>query len=172
MWGKLRDVDGWVRNRLRYCIWKDWKKPERKRKSLIRLGVDQHHAYAWPNAQMWLGHRSKSHPEHHDHSVPSGQTRLRSPARSLPESRSTPQRTAVYEARLVYPERSRRVQWCERRTPSLSSGGAAYSIGLSFYSTPFFAPFVSNNSIMSADSALSNAVLFPCLAFISAPWSM
>jgi len=47
MWGKLRDVDGWVRNRLRYCIWKDWKKPERKRKSLIRLGVDQDHAYAW-----------------------------------------------------------------------------------------------------------------------------
>ena len=36
-----------VRNRLRYCIWKDWKKPERKRKSLIRLGVDQDHAYAW-----------------------------------------------------------------------------------------------------------------------------
>jgi group II intron reverse transcriptase/maturase len=47
MWGKLREVDGWVRNRLRYCIWKDWKKPERKRKNLIRLGVDQHHAYAW-----------------------------------------------------------------------------------------------------------------------------
>ncbi|MBX2983349.1 MAG: hypothetical protein KF843_11800 [Flavobacteriales bacterium] len=47
MTGKLRDVDGWVRNRLRYCIWKDWKKPERKRKNLIRLGVDQHHAYAW-----------------------------------------------------------------------------------------------------------------------------
>lgn len=47
MSGKLRDVDGWVRNRLRYCIWTDWKKPERKRKNLIRLGVDQHHAYAW-----------------------------------------------------------------------------------------------------------------------------
>jgi RNA-directed DNA polymerase len=45
--GKLRDVDGWVRNRLRYCIWHDWKKPERKRKNLIRLGVDQEHAYAW-----------------------------------------------------------------------------------------------------------------------------
>ena len=27
--GKLRDLDGWVRNRLRYCIWADWKKPER-----------------------------------------------------------------------------------------------------------------------------------------------
>lgn len=47
IYGKLRDVDGWLRNRLRYCIWTDWKKPERKRKNLIRLGVDQDHAYAW-----------------------------------------------------------------------------------------------------------------------------
>jgi len=45
--GKLREVDMWLRNRLRYCIWHDWKKPERKRKNLIRLGVDQNHAYAW-----------------------------------------------------------------------------------------------------------------------------
>lgn len=45
--GKLRDIDSWIRNRLRYCIWKNWKKPERKRKNLIRLGVDQDHAYAW-----------------------------------------------------------------------------------------------------------------------------
>ena len=45
--GKLKKVDEWLRNRLRYCIWKDWKKPERKRKNLIRLGVDPDHAYAW-----------------------------------------------------------------------------------------------------------------------------
>jgi len=45
--GKLGDTDSWLRNRLRYCIWHDWKKPERKRKNLIRLGVDQDHAYAW-----------------------------------------------------------------------------------------------------------------------------
>ena len=45
--GKLKKVDEWLRNRLRYCIWHDWKKPERKRKNLIRLGVDQDHAYAW-----------------------------------------------------------------------------------------------------------------------------
>jgi len=45
--GKLRDIDGWLRNRLRYCIWTDWKKPERKRKNLLRLGVDADHAYAW-----------------------------------------------------------------------------------------------------------------------------
>ena len=45
--GKLKDLDSWVRNRLRYCIWTDWKKPERRRKNLIRLGVDQQHAYAF-----------------------------------------------------------------------------------------------------------------------------
>ncbi len=45
--GKLKDLDSWVRNRLRYCIWKDWKKPERKRKNLQRLGVDHRHAYQW-----------------------------------------------------------------------------------------------------------------------------
>ncbi len=45
--GKLRDIDGWLRNRLRYCIWADWKKPERKRKNLMRLGVNSRDAYAW-----------------------------------------------------------------------------------------------------------------------------
>lgn len=44
---KLKKLDEWLRNRLRYCIWTYWKKPERKRKNLIRLGVDQDHAFAW-----------------------------------------------------------------------------------------------------------------------------
>jgi len=50
--GKLKELDGWLRNRLRYCIWHNWKKPERKRKNLIRLGVDQDHAYAWSRTRM------------------------------------------------------------------------------------------------------------------------
>jgi RNA-directed DNA polymerase len=50
--GKLKDLDSWVRNRLRYCIWHDWKKPERKRKNPIRLGVDHNHAYAWSRTRM------------------------------------------------------------------------------------------------------------------------
>jgi group II intron reverse transcriptase/maturase len=45
--GKLRDIDSWVRIRLRYCIWHQWKKPERKRKNLLRLGADPLHAYVW-----------------------------------------------------------------------------------------------------------------------------
>ena len=50
--GKLKDVDGWVRNRLRCCIWKQWKKPERRRKNLMRLGVDLEHAYSHSRSRM------------------------------------------------------------------------------------------------------------------------
>ncbi len=50
--GKLKELDGWVRNRLRYCIWHHWKKPDKKRRSLIRLGVDQGQAYAWSRTRM------------------------------------------------------------------------------------------------------------------------
>jgi RNA-directed DNA polymerase len=50
--GKLKELDGWVRNRLRYCIWHNWKKPERKRKNLIRLGVEQEMAYQWSRSRM------------------------------------------------------------------------------------------------------------------------
>lgn len=44
---KLEDLDGWLRSRLRYCIWHYWKKPEKKRRSLLRLGVAPDRAYAW-----------------------------------------------------------------------------------------------------------------------------
>ncbi len=49
---RLREVDYWLRNRLRYCIWHDWKKPDRKRKNLIRLGVPAGKAYAWSRTRM------------------------------------------------------------------------------------------------------------------------
>ena len=49
---KLIKLDGWLRNRLRYCIWHHWKKPERKRKNLIRLGVKHGTAYAWSRTRM------------------------------------------------------------------------------------------------------------------------
>ncbi|WP_255763324.1 reverse transcriptase domain-containing protein [Fulvivirga maritima] len=49
---KVKELDEWLRNRLRYCIWHDWKKLERKRKNLIRLGVKQGQAYAWSRTRM------------------------------------------------------------------------------------------------------------------------
>jgi len=51
IYGKLKQLDGWLRNRLRYCIWHDWKKPERRRKNLIRLGVRANCAYAWSRSR-------------------------------------------------------------------------------------------------------------------------
>jgi len=63
MQSKLKELDGWLRNRLRYCIWKVFrrksesrnireKKPERKRKNLIRLGIHNGQAYAWSRTRM------------------------------------------------------------------------------------------------------------------------
>ena len=49
---KLAEVDGWLRNRLRYCIWHHWKKLERKRKNLIRLGISPEQAYQWSRSRM------------------------------------------------------------------------------------------------------------------------
>lgn len=47
---KLNELVGWIRNRIRYYFWiprPPKKKPERKRKKLIRLGVDLEPAYQW-----------------------------------------------------------------------------------------------------------------------------
>lgn len=44
---KLRDIDGWLRNRLRYCIWKAWKNAKRRRKNLLRLGASPRDARRW-----------------------------------------------------------------------------------------------------------------------------
>jgi len=49
---KLAELDGWLRNRLRYCIWHHWKKLARKRKNLIRLGVEPDQAYQWSHTRM------------------------------------------------------------------------------------------------------------------------
>lgn len=50
--GKLKYLDSWVRNRLRYCIWHHWKKPKRRVKNLIRLGVAPEKAWQWGHSRM------------------------------------------------------------------------------------------------------------------------
>lgn len=35
----LKELDGWIRRRLRCYLWKQWKKPRRRREALIELGV-------------------------------------------------------------------------------------------------------------------------------------
>ena len=48
---KFKDLDGWVRNRLRYCIWHDWKRPKKRKESLIKLGLNPRQAAAYANTR-------------------------------------------------------------------------------------------------------------------------
>ena len=49
---KLKTLDSWLRNRLRYCIWHQWKRPDKRRRSLIRLGVEPGIAYAHSRTRL------------------------------------------------------------------------------------------------------------------------
>jgi len=37
---KFKDLDVWIRCRLRYCIWKQWKRPKRRLRAFLQLGVE------------------------------------------------------------------------------------------------------------------------------------
>lgn len=47
----FESLDGWIRRRLRMCLWKNWKKPRTKVRNLIRLGVPDWKAYEWGNTR-------------------------------------------------------------------------------------------------------------------------
>ena len=121
--GKLKDVDGWVRNRLRCCIWKQWKKPERRRKNLMRLGVDLEHAYSHSRSRMGTWAVACSPILKTTITVERLQQRgyeamLTYYLKIAPFLAVHPdyfRRTAVYLNRLVNAERSRSIQWCDRR---------------------------------------------------------
>ena len=49
---KLCEIDHWLRCRLRYCIWHHWKKPNKRMRSLIRLGRHPQEAYAWSRTRL------------------------------------------------------------------------------------------------------------------------
>ena len=44
---RMRDLDGFVRKRLRICQWKVWKKPVTKIRQLLKLGVSNQMAIRW-----------------------------------------------------------------------------------------------------------------------------
>ena len=133
-------MDDCLRNRLRYCIWTDWKKPERKRKNLIRLGVDQDHAYAWSRTRKggWVVTQSPI--------LNSTITlkRLQNRGYQAMLKLYMELNPSIYEPPYTCPYHSGRRDpyawpaphlmrwWCERGTP-LANGGAIYSIGRSTF---------------------------------------
>ena len=49
---KLKDFDAWIRCRLRYCIWKAWKKPKRRLRAFRQLGVVESWARRFAYSRM------------------------------------------------------------------------------------------------------------------------
>jgi RNA-directed DNA polymerase len=47
----FRELDSWIRRRLRMCLWKQWKKPKTKVKRLISLGMPKDKAFEWGNTR-------------------------------------------------------------------------------------------------------------------------
>ncbi|MEK4873479.1 group II intron reverse transcriptase/maturase [Bacillus sp. FSL W8-0102] len=56
----FKNLDKWIRRRLRMMIWKQWKKPKTKVKKLIQLGVQPYKAYEWGNSRKSYWRISKS----------------------------------------------------------------------------------------------------------------
>ena len=52
---KFKELDAWVRSRLRYCIWKSWKRPKRRLRAFLQLGVQPSWArrYAYSRKGGW-----------------------------------------------------------------------------------------------------------------------
>ena len=51
MTSSLKDIDAWIRRRLRACIWKTWKKIRTRFSSLVRLGIDRNKAWEYANTR-------------------------------------------------------------------------------------------------------------------------
>ena len=51
MKNKLKDLDEWLRRRLRACIWKTWKKVKTKYKNLMKLGIPKAKAWEYANTR-------------------------------------------------------------------------------------------------------------------------
>ena len=49
---KLKYLDAWIRCRLRYCIWKSWKKPKRRIRAFIQLGLPRFRARQYGYSRM------------------------------------------------------------------------------------------------------------------------
>ena len=49
MGDKVRNIDQWLRRRLRMCIWKSWKRPRTRVRNLIQCGIDRWRACQWGN---------------------------------------------------------------------------------------------------------------------------
>jgi len=51
MRSNARELDGWIRRRIRLCYWKQWKRIKTKHDNLVRLGLDTSKAWEYANSR-------------------------------------------------------------------------------------------------------------------------
>lgn len=51
----FKQLDKWIRRRLRMCLWKNWKRPKTKFRNLIKLGTLRHKAWNGRMAEKDIG---------------------------------------------------------------------------------------------------------------------
>ncbi|WP_226671185.1 group II intron reverse transcriptase/maturase [Metabacillus litoralis] len=56
----FKDLDQWIRRRLRMCQWKEWKKPKTKVRKLVGFGIPKEKAYEWGNSRKKYWRVAKS----------------------------------------------------------------------------------------------------------------
>ena len=57
---KIDDLNKWLYHRIRMCIWKQWKKPKTRAKSLMQLGIPEWQARAVSNCRKAYWHMAKN----------------------------------------------------------------------------------------------------------------
>lgn len=51
MKGLAKDLDRWIRRRIRMCFWKQWKKIKTKHDNLVKLGMKDNDAWKYANTR-------------------------------------------------------------------------------------------------------------------------
>lgn len=62
--GIFKDLDGWIRRKIRGVLWRQWKKPRTRRKRLIALGLKEHTARKNANSSKGPWRMAKTHGMH------------------------------------------------------------------------------------------------------------
>ena len=57
---KLKELDKWIRRRLRACIWKQWKRISTRHRNLVKLGINKYKAWEYANTRKSYWRISKS----------------------------------------------------------------------------------------------------------------
>ncbi|WP_353514007.1 group II intron maturase-specific domain-containing protein [Vallitalea maricola] len=48
---RIKDIESWIRRRIRACIWKQWKKVKTSHRKLIKIGINKQKSWEYANTR-------------------------------------------------------------------------------------------------------------------------